>query len=296
MVSLADARARLRTIDQDALRIRYWDEGRGRPILMLHGWPESCLTFRKNVPTLAARYRVIAPDIRGFGRTRRLDGHLDEKIDPEIVVVDLVTLLDRLGVHEPVGIVSHDVGSNVAQHLARTRPETVRDLFFFNCSYAGIGKRWSEPEQLLVMWYQFFHQEPWVSKLVGYSRETCRIYLTEMIRKWTASRDAFDQDDIDDFVDDQMHAGGLDGGLAWYRGLLPLRLRMMKEGALPLPVIQQRTHFHWGRHDPILRQGWTDTLGDYFADFSLSFADTAAHFVHYEAAEESNAKMFGFFG
>lgn len=295
MVDLAAAHARLRWMDVDGLRVRYWDEGQGRPVLLLHGWPESCLTFRKNVPVLARRMRVIAPDIRGFGRTRRRDGIVDDKITPEIVASDLIALLDALDVREPVGIVSHDVGSNVAQHLARTRPDRVADLFFFNCSYVGIGRRWSDPEQLLVMWYQFFHQMPWVERLVGHSRETCRIYLTEMLRGWTRQREDFDQADIDDFADDLMHAEGLAGGLAWYRGLLPLRLRMMKEGPLPLPVIGQRTHFHWGRHDPILRAGWTDALADYFSDYSLSFAESAAHFVHYEAPDESNDQMCRFF-
>lgn len=296
MISLQDARSRLRTIEVDDLDVRYWDEGQGRPLLLIHGWPESCLSFRKNIPDLARRFRVLAPDIRGFGRTRRRDGVVDQLINGDVVGRDLIAFLDVLGIKEPVGLVSHDVGSNVAQHLARTWPDRIGDLFFFNCSYVGIGKRWSEPEQLLVMWYQFFHQMPWVEKLVGHSRENCRIYLTELIRGWTAQRDAFDQADIDDFVDDLMHSGGLKGGLAWYRGLLPLRLRMMKEGPISLPVIPHRTHFLWGRHDPILRVEWTDQLGTYFANHTVTFADEAAHFVHYEAPEEANRTMLRFFG
>ncbi|MCM0018694.1 MAG: alpha/beta hydrolase [Tagaea sp.] len=294
-MELAEAKARLRHLDLADLRVRYWDEGSGRPVLLLHGWPESCLTFRKNVPELARHVRVIAPDIRGFGRSRRHDGKADERIDAETAAADMIALLDALGVREPVGIVSHDVGSNVAQHLARTRPDRVADLFFFNCSYVGIGKRWSEPEQLLIMWYQFFHQMPWVEKLVGHSPETARIYLTEMIGGWTATPGDFDQADIDDFAADMIYAEGLKGGLAWYRGLLPLRLRMMKEGAIALPAIPHRTRFLWGARDPILRAAWTDALGAYFTDHTLAFAEGAAHFVHYEAPERANAEMIAFF-
>jgi pimeloyl-ACP methyl ester carboxylesterase len=294
-MELASAKLRLRTVEVAGLRVRYWDEGEGRPVVLLHGWPESCLTFRRNIPALARRMRVIAPDIRGFGRTRRIDGKTDDKIDPEIVAADVIALLDTLGVSEPVGIVSHDVGSNVAQHLARTRPGRVADLFFFNCSFVGIGKRWCEPEQLLVMWYQFFHQMPWVEKLVGHSNETARIYLTEMIRSWTAQPEIFEQADIDEFAADLMYADGLKGGLAWYRGLLPLRLRMMKEGAIEMPPVPHRARFLWGAKDPILRAGWTDALGAYFTDHTLVFAESAGHFVHYEAAERANAEMIAFF-
>lgn len=92
-----------------------------------------------------------------------------------------------------------------------------------------------------------------------------------------------------------MHADGLKGGLGWYRGLLPLRLRMMKEGAIAMPPIPHRTRFLWGAKDPILRAAWTDALGAYFTDHTLAFADSAGHFVHYEAAELANAEMIAFF-
>lgn len=51
------------------VRMHYLDEGRGEPILCLHGEPSWCYLYRKMIPHLAAKHRVIAPDLIGFGRS-----------------------------------------------------------------------------------------------------------------------------------------------------------------------------------------------------------------------------------
>ena len=75
--------------------------------------------------------RVIDP---GAGK----DGELD------VLVEDLRGLMDTLGIGR-FGLVSHDVGSYIAQAFARLYSERLVGLFFFHCVYPGIGKRWLEP-------------------------------------------------------------------------------------------------------------------------------------------------------
>src|SRR6516164_10572820 len=128
---------RIETAD---LVVNFLREGSGPPLVLLHGWPEFCRSWKKNITALAARFDVIAPDLRGFGDTRRKDGKPAEKTTAGLLSADLTAFLDALGLSR-VGIVSHDVGAYVAQTFARFSPDRVAALFFFNCPYPGVGSR-----------------------------------------------------------------------------------------------------------------------------------------------------------
>ena len=98
--------------------------------------------WRKNIPVLAGEFDVVAPDLRGFGDTDK-PGLPDPPKDLlGNFVEDLRALADALG-FERFGVVSHDVGAYVAQGFARKYPERLSGLFFFDCPYPGIGRRWA---------------------------------------------------------------------------------------------------------------------------------------------------------
>src|SRR3954471_22535549 len=99
--------------------------GTGRPLLLLHGWPEFWLTWEPVMTRLANRFDLIAPDLRGFGGSDKPEG----PFGPAEQAEDLVGLLDALGIVS-VGIVSHDVGATITQTLARRHPNRIVGLFF----------------------------------------------------------------------------------------------------------------------------------------------------------------------
>jgi pimeloyl-ACP methyl ester carboxylesterase len=279
--------------EANGIRVHYVRQGSGTPLVLLHGWPEFWFVWRKNIPALAERFDVIAPDLRGFGESEKPPlpeppgGLLDELVE------DLRGLADALGI-ERFGIVSHDVGSFVAQRFAARYPERVLGLFFFNCVYPGIGRRWLEPESVREIWYQSFHQQPWAADLVGSSREACGIYLKHFLDHWADEPGVFDED-FEAWVDNFMRPGNLRGGFDWYVGVGEARMKMMREGAPDLPKIQPPAYFLWGESDPILKVRWADRLGDYFADFELEQVPGAGHFVHYERPEVANGRITRFF-
>jgi pimeloyl-ACP methyl ester carboxylesterase len=101
------------------------DEGTGRPVLLLHGFPDSASMWRDVIPRLVeAGYRIIAPDQRGFGDSSAPRGRLAYHIDR--LVDDVVGLLDALGLQEPVDVVGHDWGAGVSWVLCLTHPDRVR--------------------------------------------------------------------------------------------------------------------------------------------------------------------------
>jgi pimeloyl-ACP methyl ester carboxylesterase len=245
-----------------------------------------------NLPALAESFDCIAPDLRGFGGTRSKVARSPEGTAPQLLTRDLKDLADALGL-DRFAIVSHDVGSFVAQHFALQWPGRVTRLFFFNCAYPGIGQRWGDFRHFPETWYQQFHQKDFAAALVGSSREACRIYLRHFLTHWSHQKTAFEPY-LEEWVDNFLANGNLQGGFDWYVGVSRLRRRMMEAGSLQPPRITAPTFFLWGAHDPVLRFDFTDRLGDCFADFTLEKAEAAGHFVHFEVPALANARMQAF--
>jgi pimeloyl-ACP methyl ester carboxylesterase len=281
-------------VETDELKISYVRSGSGHPVLFLHGWPEFNRTWMHNLPVLAERFDCIAPDLRGFGRTVAKVPRSPDGTPLEKMAQDVLDLADRLGI-ERFAIVSHDVGSFVAQRTAIAAPERVSALFFFNCAYPGIGKRWGEFSHFPETWYQQFHQKDFAAALVGSSREACRIYFRHFLTHWSHQKRAFEPH-LEEWVDNFMRPGNLQGGFDWYIGIAKMRSRMMREGALPTPPIEAPSYFYWGAHDPVLRFDFSDRLGEYFTRFTLEKSEGSGHFTHFEQPQQANERMLRFLG
>jgi pimeloyl-ACP methyl ester carboxylesterase len=110
-----------RTIAANGIDIFLTEEGSGPLVLLCHGWPELSYSWRHQLPALAAAgFHVVAPDMRGFGRTSApLDINAYSIFD---IVGDMVALVAALGQQKAI-IIGHDWGAPVAWHAAMFRPD-----------------------------------------------------------------------------------------------------------------------------------------------------------------------------
>ncbi|RJT85317.1 alpha/beta hydrolase [Cryobacterium melibiosiphilum] len=109
-----------RFIDLPGLRMHVAEAGSGKPLLLLHGFPQHWWAWRKVIPALAAHYRVICPDLRGAGWTDAPpDGYTSEQL-----VGDVTALLDALHLQK-VDILGYDWGALVGFRLCLAHPERV---------------------------------------------------------------------------------------------------------------------------------------------------------------------------
>ena len=113
-------------IELEDVTLSVQDTGAGSPVVLLHGWPDTADLWRHQVPALAAGgYRVIAPDLRGFGESSK-PAETEAYAAPRMVG-DVVGLLDHLGV-ERAHLVGHDWGAAIAWMTAALVPDRVASV------------------------------------------------------------------------------------------------------------------------------------------------------------------------
>jgi haloalkane dehalogenase len=128
------------------VRLHYLDEGRGEPVVLLHGNPTWSFFYRGLVGGLRESYRMIAPDHVGCGLSdkpddRRYEYTLRRRVE------DLESLLEHLGQRDGLTLVMHDWGGMIGMAYAHRHPERIRRLVLLNTAAFGMpaGKRlpWS---------------------------------------------------------------------------------------------------------------------------------------------------------
>jgi pimeloyl-ACP methyl ester carboxylesterase len=274
----------------DGFRLAYERTGRGPAVVLLHGWPGDRADYRDVVPLLSPAMDVVVPDLRGFGESdkHRLDpaGHYSADAQARSVA----GLIEELGLDRPV-LGGYDIGSRIAQTLARNRPDLVRALVV-SPPLPGIGARILAAEVQREFWYQEFHQLDLAERLVDGSPEAVRAYLRHFWSYWSGPGFEVTEDHLDHLVSGYAEPGAFTASIGWYRARAGAVARSLAERAPePADRIAVPTTVLWPEHDPLFPRAWSDRLGEFFADVRLTFVDGAGHFTPLECPRELAAAL-----
>jgi pimeloyl-ACP methyl ester carboxylesterase len=307
-----------REVDAGGLRTHIAEQGDGELVVLLHGFPETSYSWRHQFDELAAAgYHVVAPDLRGFGRTER-PADVGRYTMLELVG-DVVALIDALGERQAV-VVGHDMGSLLAWYTAMLRPDRVRAV-------AGIGVLpWppAAPSPLVVGrqmfgdgFYHLYFQEPGVAdaELALDPTRTLRQMLysgsadgprgplvvppgggfldtgtdPEVLPSWLT------EDDVAAYVAD-FSVSGFTGGLNWYRNLDRNQelLKAWRGAAITQPAL-----YIAGELDPVAdvtrAAGMRDQPGGLLPNLrSIVEIPNCGHWTQQERPAEVNAALLEF--
>jgi pimeloyl-ACP methyl ester carboxylesterase len=257
----------------------------GSPVLLVHGFPESWWAFHKLIPLLAARHRVFAVDLRGFGDSSTADADYDSTAAAE----DLHQLIARLGVG-PVHLTGQDISGGTVFRLATTYPTEVRSLTAIEMGLAGFGLEAFADVTHGGSWHIGVLAAPGIPEMLFAGRER------ELLAEWafpsmTAAQGSISEADIDEFARTYARPEGWRGAEGLYRSMLsegddikalarsrPLTMPVLAVGAGGGP-------FTFGT----LSQVTTGSVG------SVQL-DGVGHYAALEAPQELSAAILDFLG
>jgi pimeloyl-ACP methyl ester carboxylesterase len=307
-------------VDVRGLRMHYVEQGSGPLVLLCHGFPELWYSWRHQIPALAdAGYRVVSPDLRGYGATGGSQSLTDYSIKE--LVADLTALLDALGERTCV-IVGHDFGAVLTWNAVLLAPDRFKAMAALSVPYnqrrdtrpidgirravggnfnyilyfqePGVAERELEPDMELFLrtFYHHASAEGTAQRMRLASRSNRSKLMETLVAPPTQLR-WLPADDLQYYVD-SFRASGLTGPLNWYRNLDNNWEQMIAFKGAPI------THpalFIVGSDDPVLYstqanyQAMTSTVPGLRRSVVLP---GCGHWVQQECPAEVNRELLAF--
>jgi len=255
----------------------------GTPVLLVHGFPESWWTFHKVVPLLAARHRVVAVDLRGFGDSATAAPDHDSATAAE----DLAALVRHLGLG-PVHLVGQDLSGPTTFRLAATHPELVTSLTAIETTLPGFGFERLADVGHGGAWHIGVVAAPGIPEMLLAGRER-QFIADHAIPSLTPTPTLFTAADIDEWTRGYARPGGFAGAAGLYRSALAEgdRFRELAANKLAVPVLAIGAR-SGGFTPGTMRQVATDVTAVTF--------DGVGHYVAMEAPERLAEALLSFYG
>ncbi|HEY6557547.1 MAG TPA: alpha/beta fold hydrolase [Polyangiaceae bacterium] len=268
----------------DGVALHCVSTGKGTPVLLLHGFPETHRSWDLQVPALVASgYRALRCDLRGYARSDKpASGY-----DLPTLARDVERLIDQLGAG-PVRVVGHDWGGAIAWQLLETCPEKLLNVTILNCPHPRAMTRalLRNPRQRRRSWYMFFFQLPslperWLRAHGGKN-------LSRLFRAGSPGESRVPEALIEAQARALIGPDGLRGPLAYYRTLFQVNRSALAALRAPLRRSARPVTLIWGEADSCLGIELTFQSDRYAPNLRMQLVPSAGHFAHQERPELVN--------
>jgi len=265
------------------IRMHYAEAGdpAGEPLVLLHGWPQNHHMWRRVIPLLEDRFRIIAPDLRGFGQTDAPDSSYAK----QELADDVLALLDALEL-DGVRLVGHDWGGYAAFLAALTAPERFTALRAFSIvhPWAPAGLR---PQDALALAYQPIMAMPFLGPALQQHTPAVKLAFRE---------DFFSDEDREIYAAQFREGDRAEAASRLYRTFLTQESLRVARGRYADARLTVRTRLVNGGDDlvssPALLEGWQRNADD----MAVEVLDGVGHFVPEEVPEVVAERARALFG
>lgn len=183
--------------------------GKGKPLLLIHGYPQTHIMWYKVVEELSKEYYIICPDLRGYGDSSKPKG--DEKhltYSKKSMAKDMITLMQKLGFNK-FFVVGHDRGARVTHRMCLDYPNNILKACVMDITPTYHMFKNTNQAFATGYYHWFFLIQPdfLPETMIG---NNPRYYLEEKLKRWSAKGSVFDKEAVDEYVrcfdKDSIHA------------------------------------------------------------------------------------------
>jgi epoxide hydrolase 4 len=269
------------------VRLHYVEAGDGPLIILLHGFPEFWYGWRLQIqPLVAAGFRVVAPDTRGYNLSSKPDGV--GAYDTRQLAADIRGLIEERGAESAL-LVGHDWGGTIAWATAMNFPEVVDRLAILNAAHPRkLSQGLHHPGQLRKSWYFFFFDLPELPESVV-SADDWR-FFRHFLRD---AHPAYTPEEFDRYIEAWSQPGAATGMINYYRS--SVRTPPKRADELIVPV-SAPTLVIWGQDDRYLGPELAEPEHDDVPNLDrVERLSDASHWVHHDQHERVNQLLTDFF-
>lgn len=269
-------------------------KGSGRPLLLLHGYPETNLTWHKIAPRLAERFSVIVPDLRGYGDSGKPEGgERHENYSFRAMAQDQVDVMRHYG-HERFLVAAHDRGARVAHRLCLDHPRTVEKVCLMDIAptltmYRGTNQEFATK----YMWWFFLIQAfPLPEQMIGLDPG---LYLREIFNGLNKTPGAIGQDEMNEYLRAFSNPAAIHATCEDFRAAADIDLEMDEADDQTSRKIQCPLHVLWGAKGTV-GSLW-DVLATWREKCSASVTGKAlncGHFLQEESPQDLITELLQF--
>ena len=188
--------------------VHYLTAGKGEPLVLLHGIPQTSYEWRYVIPMLEDKFQIIAPDVRGLGDNTRAANGFDKKT----VASDVWRLLhDHLKIDE-FNLVGHDWGGPTAFALTCAHQEAVRKLAILDVAIPGDGADFSQNGR---RWHHAFFRTAHLPEALLNGRED--IYINWLFENYSYLPNSISEEDRKEYLRTYSKPGAMTALFEYYR-------------------------------------------------------------------------------
>lgn len=276
-----------RQVSVGDLAMHVAEAGSGPPVLLVHGWPQHWYAWRKVAPILAGDYRVICPDLRGFGWSDAPPGAYDKAT----LARDMIGLLDALEL-DRVDLLAHDWGAWIGFMLCLDHPERFDHYLALN-----IYPPWPDPPSprgigtLARLWYQVALATPGVGQLLIQHTPFVRQLITA-----GAVHAAWTDDELEAFTQALVSPERTSASVHLYRTFLLRELGPYLRGQFEGRRLTVPTLLLHGTRDLAIDHRALGRWPSHADDMRVELRDDSGHFIAEELPEIVAARALELFG
>ena len=292
---MLDFEHEVRFIDANGLRFETLVAGIGgsKFALLLHGFPESNLSWRFQIPFLVAQgYEVWAPNLRGYGQSSRPLGVQSYQISH--LLADVAGLMDAGAQGRPVTLMAHDWGAIIAWTFAADQVRPLDKLVIMNVPHpARMGEGLRTWTQIKKSWYVYFFQLPWLPEAMIGRRGAA--VIKRVFYDMAVDKTNFTPEVLEAYRANAAIPGALTAMINYYRASArgPDFARYARGTVTPITT---PTLMIWGEADTALGVELTDHYEGLVTGMALKRLANVSHWVQQEAPDKVNGILGDWLG